>query len=320
MSLAVLITYHDEGELLGECLRSLDRDDAVPDEVLVFDDASEIPPPVTDTYRFPVTTVRSERNLGLSAARNALVERTKCEYIHFHDADDLFAPGWPSRIRAALEPPGAVDVVYCEVNTVGADGVTVDRERVQRLAALREGGDLVEFAIRGGMLVPAAVYRRAAFVAAGGFDPQIRLGEDFEFNVRFALTGPRFAVLDEPLVLYRMRPGSLSSDLDALLLSFVDGVEALDGRVSEERYRRMLSDKAAIMGTWLFQRGAVAAAGRAFRAARQLGGTDFRWRSPAYRLLARGLGPLAAETLDAAYRRRIPPWVQDHVRRLWAWK
>jgi hypothetical protein len=166
------------------------------------------------------------------------------------------------------------------------------------------------------MLVTAAVYRRAAYVASGGFDPRVRLGEDFEFNVRFALTRPHFVVLDEPLVLYRLRPGSLSSDLDALLMSFVSGIESLSERVSEERYRRLLSDKAAIIGTWLFQRGNVGSADRAFRAAANAGGADFRWRSSVYRLLARHAGPLAAERLDATYRRLVPLWAQRGLHHL----
>jgi glycosyltransferase involved in cell wall biosynthesis len=310
VSLAVLITYHGEGELLADCLRSLDAGEFVPDEVLIFDDASEVPLEVAGAYRFPVRAIRSVRNLGLSAARNALVELTSCEHIHFHDADDLFVPAWMRRVMETLAQVGPVEVVYCEVNIVGADGLTLERERVQQLSTLQSSGDLVEFAIRGGMLVPAGVYRRAAFVACGGFDPRLRIGEDFEFNVRFALTRPRFAVLDEPLVLYRRRPGSLSSDLDALLVSFVDGVESLSGWVVEERYRRMLADKAAIMGTWLFQRGHVDAADRAFRAAARAGGTDFSWRNPVYRLLARHAGPLAAERADAVYRRVVPLWAQ----------
>jgi glycosyltransferase involved in cell wall biosynthesis len=316
--LAVLITYHGEQDLLGECLRSLDTDGVVPDEVLIFDDASEVPLEVAGTYRYPVRTVRSERNHGLSAARNALVELTSCEHIHFHDADDLFAAGWTRRMREVLERADPFDVIYCEVSTVAADGVTLKTERAQKLSSLRDGGDLVEFAIRGGMLVPAAVYRRAAFVAAGGFDPRVRIGEDFEFNVRFALTRPRFIVLDEPLVLYRLRPGSLSSDLDALLVSFVDGVESLTGRVSEERYRRLLSDKVAIMGTWLFQRGDARGADRAFRAAARLGGSEFGWRGPVYRVLARSVGPLAAERLNAAYRRLVPLRLQRGLHRVWS--
>lgn len=321
MGLAVLITYHDEGELLGECLRSLDSDVIVPDEVRIFDDASEVPLEVAGTYRFPVKTVRSERNVGPSAARNALAELTSCEYIHFHDADDLFTAGWTRRILEVLEQAKSnpLDVIYYEVSTVAADGVTLQTERAQGMSSLRSGGDLVEFAIQRGALPTGAVYRRAAYAASGGFDPRVRLVEDFEFNVRFALSRPRFVVLDEPLVLYRRRPGSASSDLDALLVSVVNSIESLTARITEQRYRRVLSAKAAIIGTWLFQRGDAGSAARAFRAVTKLGGTDFRWRGLVYRIVARKVGPLAAERLSVGYRRLAPSWLRrglDRLRRL----
>ncbi len=317
MGLAVLITYHNEGELLGECLHSLDAGTIVPDEVLIFDDASKVPLELTGTYRFPVKSVRSERNVGLSAARNSLVELTSCEHIHFHDADDLFTADWTRRILEVLDRSDGFDVIYCEANMVAADGMTLLKERVQRLSCLREHGDLVEYAIRGGPLPQAAVYRREAFVASGGFDPRIRLGEDFEFNVRFALTTPRFIVLDEPLILYRKRPGSLSSNLDGLIVSLIDTIESLPERVTEQRYRRILSEKAAIMGTWLFQRGDVGSAARAFRAVTKLGGTDFRWRGLVYRVVARTVGPLPADRLDAVYRRLAPLWIRKVLHHLW---
>src|SRR5262249_43673924 len=138
--LAVLITYHGEQHLIGECLRSLDVDGSVPDEVLVFDDASDVPLNVTETYGFALRTARSERNIGLSAARNRLAELTSCEYIHFHDADDVFAANWARRIRETLNRPDSADAIFCEVSIVAFDGVTLEAERGQGLAALRANG------------------------------------------------------------------------------------------------------------------------------------------------------------------------------------
>lgn len=112
--LAVRIPYHGESELLEECLPSQDASGAVPDEVLVFDDASETPPPSRDCYPFPVRIVRSDRNVGPALARNQLAALTACEYVHFHDADDLFVATWTERMQDALDRDRSCDAIFCE--------------------------------------------------------------------------------------------------------------------------------------------------------------------------------------------------------------
>ncbi len=98
---AVLITYHDERELLGECLRSLIMGEDRPDEVLVHDDASAEPAVAYVPANIPVSIIRSETNLGPARARNALLRASSADYVHFHDADDLFHNDWSCRVRQA---------------------------------------------------------------------------------------------------------------------------------------------------------------------------------------------------------------------------
>lgn len=61
VTIAVLITYHNEGPLLTECLDSLRRGGSQPDEVLIYDDASDIPPEPYIPAGMPVRVITDER-------------------------------------------------------------------------------------------------------------------------------------------------------------------------------------------------------------------------------------------------------------------
>ena len=72
-------------------------------------------------------------------------------------------------------------------------------------------GDILDRLLVRNLLVNGghALIRRAAFEAAGGFDPELRYGEDWEYWVRLALRGPFQPVAGRaPLLFVRERDGS----------------------------------------------------------------------------------------------------------------
>ncbi|HEX2780879.1 MAG TPA: glycosyltransferase family 2 protein, partial [Gemmatimonadaceae bacterium] len=66
-TVAVLVTYYNEGELLRECLTSILAQDPPPDEVLVYDDASRIPAQPHVPEGAPVRVIRGSQNVGPGA-------------------------------------------------------------------------------------------------------------------------------------------------------------------------------------------------------------------------------------------------------------
>ena len=115
-TLGVLVTYHNEGRLLGECLDSLLHQKERPDEVLIYDDASEAPAEDYLPKDFSGRIIRGDVNRGPSYGRNRLLRESQSDYIHFHDADDLFYPDWCGRIRQAIEE-SEPDVVFTEISS-----------------------------------------------------------------------------------------------------------------------------------------------------------------------------------------------------------
>src|SRR5258708_7360955 len=88
---SVIITYHNEGDLLLRALASVNAQtfDGVL-EILVVDDASTLSPPLPATSRFPIRLIRSDENIFLPAARNLAVQHAAGQFFAFLDADDVY--------------------------------------------------------------------------------------------------------------------------------------------------------------------------------------------------------------------------------------
>src|SRR5437867_4136279 len=93
-TLGVLITYYGERDLLRECVESLLVSGEAPDEILVYDDASEWPARDYIPKGASVKVIRGAVNRGPAHGRNVLLRTSRSDYVHFHDADDLFHHDW----------------------------------------------------------------------------------------------------------------------------------------------------------------------------------------------------------------------------------
>src|SRR5437762_1193825 len=281
-TIGVLITYYGERELLRECMESIARQSDPPDEVLIYDDASDAPATDYVPSSVPVRVVRGSTNRGPAFGRNALLQESQCEYVHFHDADDLFAPEWCATVRRALVE-STYDVVFTEVKSFGPEGV--ESERVLGLERLIHGDDLVRFCIRGAMLTPSGTYRRDLVRAIGGYRTDLTQSEDWEFHIRLAAQQPRFVALMSPVVLQRLRPDGRHQRSVEVWTSCVAAVRMLAEQLPSV-YRADLADAAARAGSVLFKLDHRAEATAAFELAKRLGPPRFSSRGRLYRLLA----------------------------------
>lgn len=308
--IAVLITYHDERELLTDCLNSLFSGGQHVREILVYDDASTWP---AADYLMPgaaVRVIRGESNRGPSFGRNTLLTAASAEYVHFHDADDLFRPDWAQEVSEALKQTDS-DVVFTEICSSRAG--TPVASHVLGLAGLRETRDLVAFAVRGSMLVPSGTYRRRMLLAIGGYDESLVQAEDYEFHVRLALRGPRYACIERDLVEIRLRPDSRSTRTGEVYSDAVRAVRKVSA-VAPRQYHRGLAAFALGASRKLAQHGELKGAMRGFELVRELVGRTFPGQPLHYRIAASILGPLNAEKVGAQYR-RIPTGVRRLLRR-----
>lgn len=308
-TLSVLITYYNERELLAECLSSLAAQAHPPDEIIVYDDASTYPAADYLPPGLTVRVIRGETNVGPARGRNCLLAEARGDVVHFHDADDLFAPSWCAQVRGALAADH-VDVVLTEIRSVAGDELR--GERVLGLARLAADPDLLRFCLRGFLLVPSGTYRRDLVGALGGYRETLWQAEDFDFHVRLAARGVSYHVIDEPLVTIRLRPDGRSARRGEVWTSALRAV-TLHAQELPAPYHQDLAEMTAHIGSQLFKHGCRRSAHEAFRLAHRLGPPRFHAQRRPYRLLARGLGPRAAEWLSLLYRRTLPGFLRRGI-------
>jgi hypothetical protein len=238
-----------------------------------------------------------------------LLEASQADYVHFHDADDLFEPDWHARVRDVLEAQ-RVDMVFTEIDAV--DEANRRTEAILGLRHLAPGADLVRHCIQGVMLVPAGTYRRDRVLAIGGYRLSLHQAEDFDFHVRLAGTGVTYATIQDSLISIRVREAGRSRNQVQTWSCYVEAVEALAAELPAA-YRPDLADAAARAGSKLYMLGARPQAATAFALATRLGPPRFTTQRRVYRWLARTIGYQPAEQLAGAYRAIFPAGVRQRL-------
>lgn len=210
-TVTVIVVNHNAGAWLDRCLDALLRQTDADFDVVLVDNASR-DDSLDRAGRHLVDSrlrlVRLDANIGFAAANNRAVAMTGATWIALLNPDAVPAPDWLARLVAATG----------RHPDVAAFGST-------QLAALEEGrldgaGDQYLFAglpWRGGHGAPeaekpaegevfspcaaAALYRRDAFTAAGGFDERFFCYvEDVDLAFRLRLAGERCVQVPDAVV------------------------------------------------------------------------------------------------------------------------
>jgi glycosyltransferase involved in cell wall biosynthesis len=206
----------NHGAFIGEAIESVLAQTFQNFEIIVVDDGST--EPLTEAalakLTAPPTTVLRTVNQGLPAARNHAASKAAGALFCALDADDKLAPTWFEKAIQVLDERPDVAFVSHWLETFGDEHWTWKPERCDLPALLARN------TVNG-----AAVVRREAFEAVGGYDESMRDGcEDWDFWLRLVQRGFEGAIVPEVLFYYRRRSDSMSREM-----------------LDDTRYRRPLS-------------------------------------------------------------------------------
>jgi glycosyltransferase involved in cell wall biosynthesis len=203
----VMAVYNGEGTLAAT-LESIFAQTFRDFELLVVDDGStDRTPGILSSIRDPRLRVITQENTGLTRALIRGCAEARGEAIARHDCGDRSLPRRFER-QLALIDAGAV-LAACASRFVDPDGDTLyvatgNGEEIRR--SLREhGASRVHGIVHG-----TAMFRRDAYLAAGGYRPEFRLAQDLDLWIRLAALGP-VAVTDEVLYESRFDEQSISA-------------------------------------------------------------------------------------------------------------
>lgn len=152
----------------------------------------------------PMQLVRFDTNRGLTEALNAGLAAASHDVVARMDADDVSAPDrfekqWPL-IEAGYDLVGTGMVEFeTDPEVCGARRVPpVGAERIRDHARTHNPFNH-----------PTMMYRVAAVLAAGGYEPFGKM-EDYWLGIRLIASGARVENLAEPLVKYRVGAGAFA--------------------------------------------------------------------------------------------------------------
>lgn len=188
MRIAVIIGFYARPDLLDLCLTSLSIQTRPPDQIIICDDASPVPP-----WESPVPYIRIKRIQRLERGYNkegvynrALVE-TDCDYILAGDQDCVFTPNWIALHEEHAKPAQAVCSQYTSLypheNPLVTRESILDGSIWRTIPRAYEGEPMIW--VGSG----SAVWRKDA-LAINGFDSRLGwCGTDYNFGMRLARNG-----------------------------------------------------------------------------------------------------------------------------------
>jgi len=199
--ISVVVATYNGASTLRTCLRSL-ADLRYPDyEIIVVDDGS-----TDDTARvltaFPEVKVVRQENQGLSAARNAGIQKATGELIAFTDSDCYVDPDWLYHLALAFQDSGHAGM--------GGPNLTPREDGPwQRAVALAPGHAthvLLDFDEAEHVPGCNMAFRRDVLETLGGFDPQFRkAGDDVDLVWRLRDLGHTVGFCPSAFVWHRRR-------------------------------------------------------------------------------------------------------------------
>ncbi len=268
-------------------------------EIICYDDAS-----TDDTSALARSlgahVIRGETNVGPADARNRLWRAASGDWVHFHDADDLLRPDFLEKMSARAT--AATDVVICDADWRHEhDGRTFIRLRYSEVALLAAPAAYLLCHSVGGI---NGLYRRSALDAVGGFDTRLRTWEDADLHVRLALSGARFAVVEEPVVIALRRGDSISADLAPSWLNRLGALESYAALATSPGFTAALAGEAERAASAFAFLGQPAHARRALALCHRLGVRPPTSAQPLMRALKPFISAVTLLRWQAKWRQR----------------
>jgi len=200
---SIVTPTYNQATYVAETIESVLAQDYPNIEYLVLDDGStDDTPSVLCQFNGRVHWER-HANIGQAATLNKGWQQCRGKYLSYLSSDDRLLPRAISALVEAIESRPDVSVVYCDFDVIDKHGAFV---RSLTSADFDHRQLVEELNCQPGV---GALFRRAVFDQAGGWNPALRKIPDYEFWLRAARLGP-FLRVPQTLSQYRVHEESAS--------------------------------------------------------------------------------------------------------------
>jgi len=210
---SIVIPTFNGASFIAQSLESVQSQTFQDFEVIIADDGSTDDTAVV-ARKFCAADARftlvQQDNRGVSAARNAAIERAQGEFIAFLDHDDLWLPGKLSRQLKLFQADLGANFSF--TNYYYWDGRRDLSVRYRDNQPLPEGDASSRLVYSNVYGMSTVVVRHETISATGGFNEGLFDGcEDWDMWLRIAEHGFRACGTREPLTRYRRWSGNMSN-------------------------------------------------------------------------------------------------------------
>lgn len=206
---SVIITCFNYAHLLHESVSSVMTQDSSDAHLIIVNDGSsdntvEVCSTLQQHFGKDRISVIHQDNSGQPAiARNVGIAFSQSEYVVCLDADDLMAPSFIRKTKAALDASPEAVVAYTDALFFG-ENIEVE--------VMPAGFFSIDALKNANQLFCCSLFRRSAWRAAGGYSENVRGYEDWDFWISLAKAGAKGCKIQEPLFHYRVNYEGVYSD------------------------------------------------------------------------------------------------------------
>ncbi len=176
MKLSIIIPAYNSSKYIKRCLDSILVEQSSNYEIICVNDGSiDQTLPILESYISPKIKVISQKNSGVSVARNTGLKHAIGEYVLFIDSDDFLSPNWYKLITETIKNDNNPDAVFFSKNT---------QHQIQKALMpqyICGIGDVNSFSTVWSKVYKMDVIKKHHIY----FDQEVINGEDMLFNLKF---------------------------------------------------------------------------------------------------------------------------------------
>jgi glycosyltransferase involved in cell wall biosynthesis len=202
---SIIIPTYNRAHILGEAVDAVIGQSFNDWELIIADDGS-----TDDTEKKIGVYLKDKRivyqkqiNGGVCAARNHGASLAKGEYLIFLDSDDRVDADWLMDFHSLLSDE-SYDVGFCNMKELFNDG---SEQMVNALKPYANSD------IQGKYIAGMFAIRKSIFKSVGGYDEQLRFGENTELGIRLRMKQIRMGFVNACHFFYRVSEGGGGKNL-----------------------------------------------------------------------------------------------------------
>jgi glycosyltransferase involved in cell wall biosynthesis len=211
VEVSVIIPAFNAAKFLRQAVGSVLEQTQNDLEIIIVDDGSvDETPEIAKSFDERVRYFRKE-NGGITSARNLGLREAKGEFIASLDADDYFLS--PTKLGSQIAVMKKFDdcgLVLSGWLNVDENGVEIEKREPWKYAPRLDLKDMVTWSP---FLPSVMLFRRAALESIGGFNPDVRIIEDFDVVTRLIIAGFTAKWLPEVTTAYRLHDKNITRNL-----------------------------------------------------------------------------------------------------------